>query len=163
MTTTTRTLAVIPSARYDSAARADFVSRGLAVRTIRTLAEPAALVVEIDGSAESARRWIHDHAGGEAYSDAIVLLLSALDSYGADALRIAERARAIVGLDGIDECAHRLADANECESAWTIRGALAALLGDECPELGGAYESEALDGFDFVESGGFGGAWREDS
>lgn len=97
----------------------------------------------------------------EALERARVLVLSALESYGTEALESAARARALVGTDGIDEIAHTLADGGDPETAWTIRGALAALLGDECPEIGGAYESEARDGFDFVDAGGFAGAWSE--
>ena len=101
----------------------------------------------------------HHHHTTEAHTQARALVLLALESYGAEALALAEGARALVGFDGIDEIASTLADGNDVETAWTIRGALAALVGDECPEIGGAYEQEARDGFDFVDAGGFAGAW----
>ena len=87
------------------------------------------------------------------------LVLRALESYGSEALALADAARVLVGSDGIESIAHALADSGDVETAWTIRGALAALLGDVVPEIGGAYESEAGEGFDFVEMGGFLGVW----
>jgi hypothetical protein len=89
------------------------------------------------------------------------LILSALESYGSEALADAERARALVGTDGIEEIAHALDVEGDVETAWLIRGALAALCADVVPEIGGAYESEAGAGFEHVEFGGFLGAWSE--
>jgi len=157
-TTTTTTLALVPIARYTSDARADAVSRGLAVRTRAEFAP--SVLLEIEGSAIDAKRWISEqHGTADFKREATTLVLCSLESYGAEALSLAERARALVGVDGIDEIASTLADANDVETAWTIRGALAALLGDECPEIGGAYESEAREGFDFVALGGFSNVW----
>ena len=182
--------ATIESARYfaGSEASADAVSRGLAVRTIGTLGTLALLSIE--GNRETAERWISDFGGTLAEPARFVvrscefdsaeqeparvplspeadsalarsLVLSALESYGSEALALAERARGLVGVDGIEEIAHTLADAGDVETAWTIRGALSALLGEQEPDdIGGAYESEARDGFDFVVLGGFAGAWR---
>ena len=181
--------ATIESARYfaGSEASADAVSRGLAVRTIGTLG--ALALLSIEGNRTQAERWISDFGGTLAEPARFVvrscefdsaepparvplspeadsalarsLVLSALESYGSEALALAERARGLVGVDGIDEIAHTLADAGDVETAWTIRGALSALLGEQEPDdIGGAYESEARDGFDFVVLGGFAGAWR---
>jgi len=90
------------------------------------------------------------------------LVRRALESAGPDSLALANRAREIVGLDGLDEIAGEFADSGDVETAWTIRGAVDALTGASEPdEIGGAYESEALDGFDFVRAAGYGGAWSE--
>ena len=128
------------------------------------LAEPSAFVVrsvEFDHHAEQEQEPAseRDSVLADRMRFAGGLVLRALESYGSDALALAENARVLVGTDGIDEFAHTLADSGDVETCWTIRGALAALLGDECPEIGGAYESEARDGFDFVSLGGFAGAW----
>jgi hypothetical protein len=188
MQTTTTTLATTTPARYDSESRADAVSRGLAVRTIGTIRDipgivalsfSPVLLLEIEGSAESAARWISENGGerieraefehaeparerttnSEQEHHARALVLRALDSYGSDALILAEHARDLYGIDGIESVARGLADSGDVERAWFLRGALAALLGDSVPEIGGAYESDAGEGFDFVEQYGALGDW----
>ena len=90
------------------------------------------------------------------------LVTRALESYGAEALALADAARTLVGLDGLDDIAHDLANSGDVETAWTIRGAVDALTGEDEPdEMGGAYESDACDGFDFVRAAGYGGVWSE--
>lgn len=94
------------------------------------------------------------------------LLLAALDSYGSDALEHAERARALVGIDGIRAIGSAmLADPAESERGAFLLGALAALLGQETDESGRMPDPDtsasASEGFDFVDFGGFSGVWSE--
>ena len=99
-------------------------------------------------------------AGEYAYERARGLVLRALESYGSGAIADAERARALVGDAGLDRIADTLADSGDPETAWQLRGALAALRGEPVPlVMGDRYEPEACDGFRHVESGGFLGAW----
>jgi hypothetical protein len=189
MTTTTTTLATTTNARYTDFARGEAIGRGLAIRTIGVLREIPGMValqfsplllLEIEGSAESAERWISENGApveragfehaeparertttpsSEQEHHARALVLRALDSYGSDALILAEQARDLYGIEGIESVATTLANENNVERAWFLRGALAALLGEEIPEIGGAYESDAGEGFDFVEQYGALGAW----
>jgi len=93
------------------------------------------------------------------------LLLSALESTGEHSLMLAEQARALVGIDGIKDFAHYMTETifHEVEGSQ-IRGALAALLGKDRESLKQALLFHPsleyqLDGFDFVEMGGFLGVW----
>lgn len=163
--TNERTHATISPARYTTQAREDFVSRGLAVRTLGSFAS-GILLVEIDGNREQAQRWISEIGGdrirplprgssaASAYSreQARELVESALLAFdGAQALAFGSQALALVGLDGLDEIAHTLADSNRVEEAYMLRGALAALVGEPLPpEIGGAYECDSAYGFAFV-------------
>ncbi len=177
----TITYATILPSRYDSEARADAISRGLAPRTIGTLYDrpgavalnlPPVLLVTLEGAPDDATEWIEMHGAlrvepveaSTPRTQARSLVLEALDSYGEEALRLANEARALVGLDGLERIASEFADAREPELSHTIRGALDALRGrGEPEESGGVYVSQAREGYDFVREGGFAGVWADES
>jgi len=97
-------------------------------------------------------------------TEARSLLLGALDSYGSEALEMAERARALVGIDGIRGIGRAmLADPAESERGAFLLGALAALLGQETDESGRMSDPDtsesASEGYDFVSYGGAFGVW----
>jgi hypothetical protein len=99
-------------------------------------------------------------------TQARALLLAALDSYGSAALEHAERARVLVGIDGIRGIGRAmLADPAESERGAFLLGALSALLGQETDGSDGMPDPDtsksASDGFDFVDAGGFSGVWSE--
>lgn len=101
-------------------------------------------------------------------TEARALLLAALDSYGSDALEHAERARALVGIDGIRGIGRAM-----LAEPWAmgrkrgafLLGALAALLGQETDESGRMPDPDtsesASEGYDFVDAGGRFGVWSE--
>lgn len=90
---------------------------------------------------------------------ALGLLMEALESYGSDALELGERARTLVGVDGIERIARTLTTGdNEPENGRAILGAISALKGQTSRDDDG---DDFRYGFDFVASEGFFGAWRE--
>jgi len=163
-----RTHATMSPARYNAEAREDFVSRGLAVRTLGAF-RSGIVLLEIDGNREQAQRWISDFGGDfvepneqrehtseqrstNAQAEARELVESALLAFEpASALEYGAEALALVGLDGLDEIASTLANENRVEECYMLRGALAALVGEPLPpEIGGEYEADSAYGFAFV-------------
>jgi hypothetical protein len=94
-------------------------------------------------------------------TQARALLLAALESYGSDALEHAERARALVGIDGIRDIAESLSrDDDMPHESARVLGALAALLGEsDPPQTVFGTEESAAGAFDFVSAGGYFGVW----
>ena len=87
------------------------------------------------------------------------LVLEALWSFGEPAMELAEQARALVGIEGLERIGVDLANENRMEESYGLRGALDALAGLDEPEESTTYRDEAREGFDHVSGGGFHGAW----
>jgi hypothetical protein len=201
---------IMPLARYDAEARADAVSRGLAVRTVGSY-DAFRLTLSVEGSFDDVEKWLNDHDGSllaepnepnpkpnmepneaaraeaaradvdqaEAFYRAaaagpnetsawiqaylarqdILVALSLAESDPAEAMLAAERARKLVGVSGIRDIGHALAETDPARG-WYLLGSLDALLAEGthgCP--GEAHRASWHDGYDNVSYNGLEGAW----
>ena len=97
-----------------------------------------------------------DNPPNEKEAQALGFLMEGLESYGSNALALAERARTLVGVDGIERIARTLVESGEPENGEFILGALRALRGQGGDTCGNA---EQIEGFHFVTSSGYAGKW----